>query len=70
MTSRKGPGESGKSTIFKQMQIISEQGGFPEEERLRFRFIVYGNVVSEFKVLIENMLYLQIPFDIPEHQVW
>ena len=29
------PGESGKSTIVKQMRILHEQGGFSEQEKIQ-----------------------------------
>ncbi|KAN0042132.1 hypothetical protein ACTFIV_004691 [Dictyostelium citrinum] len=47
-----GPGESGKSTIFKQMKIIQDDGGFSIDERLEYRYIIYGNCISQMKVLV------------------
>eukprot|EP01095_Lingulamoeba_sp_RSL-Kostka_P015521 TRINITY_DN716_c0_g1_i1.p1 TRINITY_DN716_c0_g1~~TRINITY_DN716_c0_g1_i1.p1 ORF type:complete len:351 (-),score=127.78 TRINITY_DN716_c0_g1_i1:215-1267(-) len=47
-----GPGESGKSTIFKQMKIISLGNGFTEDELKQYRYIVYGNCITQMKVLI------------------
>jgi len=47
-----GPGESGKSTIFKQMKIIQIGGGFSADELNTFRYIVYGNIITQMKVLI------------------
>jgi len=32
-----GPGESGKSTVFKQMKIIQDDGGFSPEELMGFK---------------------------------
>jgi guanine nucleotide-binding protein subunit alpha len=49
-----GAGESGKSTIIKQMRII-HSGGFPEEERHQTRAVIYSNVVIAFKVLLDIM---------------
>ncbi|KAJ7166276.1 heterotrimeric G-protein alpha subunit, GPA3-like protein [Mycena filopes] len=40
-----GSGESGKSTIVKQMKII-HQGGFEERERVEARTVVYRNVLD------------------------
>jgi len=47
-----GPGESGKSTIFKQMKIIQKDGGFSEEERLEFKPVIVGNCITQMKVLL------------------
>jgi len=47
-----GPGESGKSTIFKQMKIIQKDGGFSKEERMSFRLIIVGNCITQMKVLL------------------
>ncbi len=45
-----GAGESGKSTIAKQMRII-HLAGYSESERITFRDVVWGNVVAAMKVL-------------------
>jgi len=50
-----GPGESGKSTIFKQMKIIQLDGGYSTDELEEFRPIVYANILSQMRVLIENL---------------
>jgi GTPase SAR1 family protein len=47
-----GPGESGKSTIFKQMKIIQDNGGFSQDELQSYKYIVYGNCVTQMKVLV------------------
>jgi hypothetical protein len=49
-----GAGESGKSTIIKQMRII-HSGGFPEEERRQNRAVIYSNLVVAFKILLDIM---------------
>ncbi|KAJ7652801.1 putative G protein alpha subunit GNA-3 [Mycena polygramma] len=40
-----GSGESGKSTIVKQMKVI-HQGGFDERERAEYRTVIYRNVLD------------------------
>lgn len=57
-----GPGESGKSTIFKQMKILQdkEKNGFSKEELLSFKYIVYGNCVSQMQVLVSAATKLGI----------
>jgi len=47
-----GPGESGKSTIFKQVNALYGEG-YPDEERLRLRDIVYNNLYLGFQTLVE-----------------
>lgn len=47
-----GAGESGKSTIIKQMRII-HAGGFPMDERRQSRAIIYSNLIIAFKVLLD-----------------
>lgn len=57
-----GAGESGKSTIIKQMRII-HSGGFPEDERRQNRAVIYSNMVVAFKVLLDIMKTEQIDFE-------
>ena len=45
-----GAGESGKSTIFKQMKIINKNG-YSRDERLAFKSIVWSNTVVSMKML-------------------
>ncbi|KAJ5728405.1 hypothetical protein N7493_004735 [Penicillium malachiteum] len=56
-----GAGESGKSTIIKQMRIIHSRG-FPEEERHQTRAVIYSNIVIAFKVLLDIMNAENIDF--------
>ncbi len=43
----KGAGESGKSTIVKQMKIIHETG-YSSEDCLHYRPVVYSNTIQVF----------------------
>jgi len=45
-----GAGESGKSTLFKQMITIYGKG-YPEAERKVFTPIIYNNIISSMKIL-------------------
>jgi len=47
-----GAGESGKSTLFKQMRVIYGPG-FTEESRKTFRSVVHQNVIRNIKSLLE-----------------
>ncbi|KAK4685088.1 hypothetical protein P7C73_g5065, partial [Tremellales sp. Uapishka_1] len=46
-----GSGESGKSTIVKQMKII-HQNGYSKDELLNFRMIVHKNVIDSAQALV------------------
>jgi len=46
-----GAGESGKSTLFKQMITIYGKG-FPEEDRKGYKSIVWGNIIASSKTLV------------------
>jgi GTPase SAR1 family protein len=48
-----GAGESGKSTLFKQMSKIYGVG-FPPEARATYRTIIYSNVISAMQILIQK----------------
>lgn len=63
-----GAGESGKSTIIKQMRIIHSRG-FPEEERHQTRAVIYSNIVVAFKVLLDIMNAENIDFEDANTQV-
>jgi len=59
-----GSGESGKSTIVKQMKII-HQNGYTQEERALYRLTIYKNLVDCMKALIGAMQQFEIE---PEEQ--
>jgi guanine nucleotide-binding protein G(i) subunit alpha len=61
---RSGSGESGKSTIVKQMKII-HQNGYTQEERALYRLTVYKNLIDCMKSLIAAMQQFEIT---PESQ--
>lgn len=54
-----GSGESGKTTIVKQMKII-HQSGYSEEERLIFRSTIYSNALDGAKSICEGLQKLEI----------
>ncbi|KAL8280887.1 hypothetical protein RQP46_006566 [Phenoliferia psychrophenolica] len=59
-----GTGESGKSTILKQMRL-HHVGGYTDEERDGYREIVYANLIQSMQVVIEALHDLAMP--IPAH---
>ncbi|XP_062365680.1 guanine nucleotide-binding protein G(t) subunit alpha-2 isoform X2 [Cinclus cinclus] len=56
-----GAGESGKSTIVKQMKII-HQDGYTEEECMEFKSIIYGNILQSILAIIRAMSTLGIDY--------
>ncbi|XP_064633728.1 guanine nucleotide-binding protein G(i) subunit alpha [Lineus longissimus] len=60
-----GAGESGKSTIVKQMKIIHEKG-YSKEECLQYRPVVYSNTIQSMVAIIRAMGQLKIEFGHPE----
>ncbi|ESN96305.1 hypothetical protein HELRODRAFT_95386 [Helobdella robusta] len=59
-----GAGESGKSTIVKQMRIIHE-GGFTKEDNRQCRPVVFSNTIQSMVALIRAMQFLDIPYTDP-----
>lgn len=55
-----GAGESGKSTILKQMKLIHE-GGYSRDERESFKEIIFSNTVQSMRVILEAMESLELP---------
>ncbi len=49
---RAGPGESGKSTVFKQMKLIYGLG-FSDEEKAVFTHVVHNNIISSMRALLQ-----------------
>jgi guanine nucleotide-binding protein G(i) subunit alpha len=57
-----GAGESGKSTVAKQMKIIHLEG-FRDEERMSYKSIIYNNVISCMKALVNAVRDLSISLE-------
>jgi guanine nucleotide-binding protein G(i) subunit alpha len=56
-----GAGESGKSTILKQMRLIYDNG-YGIEERISYREIIFSNTFQSMRVLCEAMINLNISY--------
>ena len=63
-----GPGESGKSTIFKQIKIIY-MNGFTKDELLNTRMAIYSNLMQCLTNICIAMRKLLIPSDNAENEV-
>eukprot|EP01080_Neovahlkampfia_damariscottae_P001612 gene1612-12737_t len=61
-----GAGESGKSTFFKQIKIIHENG-YTEEEYKLFKESIHTNVVQSMKALLTGCKRLKIPIESKEN---
>ncbi|KAL7056713.1 hypothetical protein AAHC03_020632 [Spirometra sp. Aus1] len=57
-----GAGESGKSTIVKQMKIIHD-GGFTLEDNRQYRLVVFSNTIQSMATILRAMDTLGISFD-------
>eukprot|EP01156_Anaeramoeba_ignava_P023926 Anaeramoba_ignava/c21830_g4_i1.p1 GENE.c21830_g4_i1~~c21830_g4_i1.p1 ORF type:complete len:210 (+),score=72.10 c21830_g4_i1:52-681(+) len=57
-----GAGESGKSTLFKQMKLLQD-GQFEENEVDRFKDVVYSNCYTQMKTLCLEANNLGIPIE-------
>lgn len=49
-----GAGESGKSTILKQMKMIHDNG-YSTEEKEAFKEVIFSNAVQSMRVILEAM---------------
>ena len=61
-----GPGESGKSTVFKQLQLLQP----PSEQKVDYqhwKFIVWGNCIAEMQKLVKGARSLNIILDNDEN---
>lgn len=65
---RIGAGESGKSTILKQMRIIYSRGFHPHE-RQWWRRIIFHNIIETFILINEAMTDFNYTFDNPDNEV-
>ena len=54
-----GAGESGKSTVLKQMKLI-HHGGYNESERESYKEIIYSNTIQSMRAILEAMPQLDL----------
>jgi guanine nucleotide-binding protein G(i) subunit alpha len=62
-----GAGESGKSTILKQMTLIYGKP-FTEAERASFKEIIFSNVVQSMRAILEAMSAMSIALATPDNE--
>jgi guanine nucleotide-binding protein subunit alpha len=63
-----GAGESGKSTILKQMKLLYATG-FSKTEKDDYRSIVFANILNSFKTILEAMEHYDLTFERRENEV-
>lgn len=51
------------------MKIIQVGGGFTTEELQSYKYIVYGNCVTQMKVIVNAAMKLNIDLDSEENKV-
>jgi len=64
-----GAGESGKSTILKQMRRIYTKEGFSKSEKDEWRLIIFNNILEGLRKTIEAMDEFNIEFGFPNSSV-
>ncbi|KAK5782083.1 guanine nucleotide-binding protein subunit alpha PWA37_005066 [Arxiozyma heterogenica] len=57
-----GAGESGKSTVLKQLKLL-HQGGFTHRERRQYSQVIWADAIESMKILIIQARKLNIPLD-------
>lgn len=57
-----GTGESGKSTVLKQMRLL-HQGGFTYQERVQYAQVIWADAIQSMRILIVQARKLGIPLD-------
>ncbi|KAI8842456.1 guanine nucleotide-binding protein alpha-1 subunit [Chytriomyces cf. hyalinus JEL632] len=63
-----GAGDTGKSTILKQMKLIHGIG-FSNDERKAFKSAIMINIITSAKTLVKAMCQLKIPFGFDPGQI-
>lgn len=57
-----GAGESGKSTVLKQLKLM-HHGGFSHQERMQYAQVIWADAIQSMKILIIQARKLSIPLD-------
>ncbi|KAL6451628.1 CAG1 Guanine nucleotide-binding protein subunit alpha [Candida maltosa Xu316] len=57
-----GAGESGKSTVLKQLKLL-HKGGFTQQERMQYSNVIWCDVIQSMKILIIQARKLKIKLD-------
>jgi hypothetical protein len=49
------------------MKIIQQNGGYTKEELAEFKYTIFGNVITQMKVIVTVALKLNVPLDTPDN---
>lgn len=60
-----GAGESGKSTVLKQMKVL-HKGGFTQQERIQYTHVIWADIIQSMKLIIIQARKLGIPLECDE----
>jgi guanine nucleotide-binding protein subunit alpha len=63
-----GAGESGKSTVLKQMKLIYAQG-FSKSEKLEWKPVIFNNIVQSFRLIFDAMNDLGLKLESEDNEV-
>ncbi|KAI8094329.1 heterotrimeric G protein alpha subunit A [Thamnidium elegans] len=63
-----GSGESGKSTVVKQMKII-HQNGYSQDELLTWKLTIFKNIIDSIQSIVAAMLKFGYNFDMLKEQI-
>jgi guanine nucleotide-binding protein subunit alpha len=63
-----GAGESGKSTVLKQMRLI-HAAGFSASEKEAYRTVVFENVLTSMQAMLEAMDILRVEMHVQKNLV-
>lgn len=63
-----GAGESGKSTVLKQMKLIYASG-FSKSEKLEWKPVIFNNIVQSFRVIFDAMNDLGLKLESEDNEV-
>ncbi|RFU27259.1 hypothetical protein B7463_g9078, partial [Scytalidium lignicola] len=64
-----GAGESGKSTILKQMRLIYTKDGFTKTEKEEWRVIIFNNILDGLRMTVEAMQEFGVEFANEKNEV-
>jgi len=64
-----GTGESGKSTVFKQLKLMQSKGKLPDEELKRWIGVVHSNCVTQMKVILNEAEFRKIRMVSEENRI-
>lgn len=67
-TPSSGAGESGKSTVVKQMKII-HQNGYTPEELMLYRLTVIKNLVDSAQAIVLALRKFKLEPEVPDNRV-